>query len=324
MLNKTEKVKFQKVMNVISLKNTKGKNTTSMMDLHKTTKYQSNKSVKDLTASKHLTQSKERLEEISHKQMLQKELDNFRKEIETKYRQSKTNSGYVFPRNTSYEQENINITDEPNCSVIFKYLVKVISVSSVGPTIKLQKNSLQKSKDVNYYSTFFNIKKSQSRAENTKSRVYDTSSKLCNNLQMKTVDESKEISISSLKKILNHNINIENNRKTKQKEVVSTERTKKLKGTKITSLKSNLLTQKIDVIHMKSPMLKFKEKVQKLMNNNSKIANTNSEYFMTKIEEANRSNNASKTRHNNKRNKMTIIKSTSNLKDVAAKYMLLI
>lgn len=109
--NKQQVIPRQKVVKggKIALRSAKGKNTTSMVDLHKTTKQEGGKSARNLTASK------EKQEDYTHKEMLQQELDKFRREIETKFRCSETNRSYVFPRNTEFESEKIVVTKEPDC-----------------------------------------------------------------------------------------------------------------------------------------------------------------------------------------------------------------
>eukprot|EP00826_Nyctotherus_ovalis_P063750 TRINITY_DN934_c0_g1_i5.p1 TRINITY_DN934_c0_g1~~TRINITY_DN934_c0_g1_i5.p1 ORF type:complete len:136 (-),score=41.19 TRINITY_DN934_c0_g1_i5:892-1299(-) len=97
------------------LKNAKGKNTTSMVDLHKPNKQDGGKSARNLTASKQLTQSKEN-QEASHREMLEQELDKFRKEIEDKFRCSEANRNYAFPRSDGAEVERVNVPKEPNCT----------------------------------------------------------------------------------------------------------------------------------------------------------------------------------------------------------------
>ena len=113
--NKQQVTPKQKVVKgvKIGLRSKKGKNTTSMVDLHKANKQEGKKSARNLTSSKHHT--KEKQEDIIHREMLQQELDKFRKEIEVKFRCSETNHSYVFPRNTEFEYNHTEITEEPNC-----------------------------------------------------------------------------------------------------------------------------------------------------------------------------------------------------------------
>jgi hypothetical protein len=111
--NKQQVTLKQKVVKgaKIGLRSTKGKNTTSMVDLHKAIKQESENSAKNLTSSKHNTKQ----EDTKHKEMLQQELDKFRKGIEMKFRCSETNRSYVFPRNTEFEHNHFETTEEPNC-----------------------------------------------------------------------------------------------------------------------------------------------------------------------------------------------------------------
>ena len=100
--------------NGIALKNVKSKNTTSMIDLHKANNIEKEKSIRNLTAPKYLGKSKESQAESSHKLMVEKELNRFRKEIDGKFRSSEINSTYRFPRNTEFELEQ-PIEIKSNC-----------------------------------------------------------------------------------------------------------------------------------------------------------------------------------------------------------------
>lgn len=97
------------------LKGAKGKNTTSMVDLHRPNRQDGGKSARNLAVSKHLALSKDTLE-ASHRDMLQQELDKFRREIESKFRSSEANRNYAFPRGDGTEVERVNVPKEPNCT----------------------------------------------------------------------------------------------------------------------------------------------------------------------------------------------------------------
>jgi len=288
----------------VPLKNTKGKNTTSMVDLHKGTRQESSNSARSL--NKHITSSKE----ISQKEMLQQELNKFRREIEEKFSKSEANRNYVFPRNI--EIESTVGSKEASCMININIVVKVIPASTLE---SIKKTCIApKSRDQNYYSTFCNMKKpgsSQQRAESDE-RKTNSSSKLSNkilaqvNSTNSSKDINKEIGLKSIRKVLIKNINLQN----------------RLNATKdLQKSKENAI--KHEAVYSKSPVTYLKKKPHKLVKDKSTVstkcvkAEGISKYFEVKKD----FNTTLSIKHKQKRNKVVIVKSTSDLKDNSIKYI---
>jgi hypothetical protein len=191
-------------------------------------------------------------------------------------------------------------------------------------SIKLQRNATSKSRDPNYYSTFCKKKKSgrsQQRAESGDRKI-NNSSKLSQLLlsssssQKDCTDTSKEDStLKSIKKVLIKNINLQNK--------LNATQTKPLqKYGEIVKRESNkAIAQKIPVTCSKSPMNQLKSKPYKLAKDKNTLsskcikAETNSEYFVIKGNK--KEHDTPSLKHKAKRNEITIVKSTSNLKDIS-------
>jgi hypothetical protein len=275
-----------------------------MIDLHKANRQESSNSARNL--NKHLTSSKE----STHKEMLQQELNKFRREIEEKFSISETNRNYVFPRNI--EIERTVSSRQTSCKINTNAVVKVIPASTIESIKKTY--IVPKSRDQNYYSTFYNMKKSgnsQQRAESDE-RKTNTSSKLSSkvlaqvNNASSSKDINKEVGLNSIKKVLIKNINLQNR-------LNATKGLQKNKENTI-SLKQEVGVQK--AVHSKSPVTYLKKKPHKLVKDKSTMSTKCvkvegvSEYFEVKKN----FNTTLSLKHKAKRNEATIVKSTSDLK----------
>eukprot|EP00826_Nyctotherus_ovalis_P058319 TRINITY_DN8002_c0_g3_i1.p1 TRINITY_DN8002_c0_g3~~TRINITY_DN8002_c0_g3_i1.p1 ORF type:complete len:346 (+),score=78.42 TRINITY_DN8002_c0_g3_i1:193-1230(+) len=309
----------------LTIKNAKGKNTTSMLDLHKAAKEDLEKPARNLTASKHLTYSKESQEDASHKAMLQQELEKFRKEIELRFRRSETNRSYVFPRENCADFDGK--MQETSCMGWVNAVVKVMTASTMESSVKIQRNVLPKSRDSNYYSTFCNIKKPvkpQQRAESG-DRKLNSSSKLSTKIQnlpanykihlnnskdranhsKDHINKSREITFKSIKKVLIKNINLQNKLNT----------TQTLHRAETAAARANLAINRVPGTCSKSPVSQLKERSCKLAKDMKCAAGANSEYYMISGNNKKSSNGLS-SNHKGKRNGITVVKSTSSLKDI--------
>lgn len=301
----------------LTIKNVKGKNTISMLDLHKAAKEDLGKPARNLTASKHLTYSKESQEDALHKAMLQQELDRFRKEIELRFCRSETNHSYVFPRKSCAEFGGN--TQETSCMGWVNVVVKVITASTMESSVKVQLNVLPKSRDSNYYSTFCNMKKPvkpQQRAESggrklespsklsAKTHNFPATYQLRLNSSKDHMNKSKESVFKSIKKVLIKNINLQN----------------KLNATQTlhraeTAAGANLAKSRAPGTCSKSPVSQLREKSRKLPKDAKCAGGTNSEYYV--VSDNKEPGSGLLPNHKGKRNGITVVKSSSSLKDIS-------
>lgn len=218
-------------------------------------------------------------------------------------------------------------------------VVKVMVASTIESSLKLQRNATSKSRDLNYYSTFCNMKKSaksQQRAESG-DRKTNNSSKLSTKIQLLInntsshkeqieTNTSKDTTLKSIKKVLIKNINLQNKLNSTALQKLG-EGNAKMKRESSSKLKVGALAQKIPVTCSKSPMNQVKDKSHRLVKDKNALstkcvkAEANSEYFVIKSNKKELDSTPS-LKCKGKRNEIAIVKSTSNLKDISVGYIL--
>lgn len=204
----------------------------------------------------------------------------------------------------------------------------------------VQRNTAPKSRDQNYYSTFCSGKKagkSQQRAESDERKV--SSSKLGSKPSKPAVNSSlhkncnanlskediKEATLKSIKKVLIKNINLQNRLNSTQAKKLQKSKESIVADKADAKQRAEVLAQKIPVTLSKSPISNLKAKPHKLVKDKNALstkcvkAENTSEYFAVNTNTKELDNTPS-LKYKVKRNEATIVKSTSDLKDISIEY----